>query len=170
MQRSDPTEWHLAELNIARLRAPLDDPVTQEFVDALDEINSLADASPGFVWRLQTEDGNATAIKTFDDDLVITNMSTWESVETLGNYVYRSGHIAFLQRKREWFNKYGSAHLVLWWIQAGTQPTVDEALDRLAHLEEHGPSARAFTFGRPFPPSDPSDDELEVDNRNVCPA
>jgi hypothetical protein len=163
-------EWHLAELNIARLRAPLDDPATQEFVEALDEINALADASLGFVWRLQTEDGNATAIRTFDDDLVITNMSTWESVEALGDYVYRSGHVAFLHRKREWFNQYGSVHLVLWWVQAGMQPTVDEALDRLAHLEEHGPSTRAFTFGRPFAPPDRSDADLEVDNRNICPA
>jgi hypothetical protein len=163
-------EWQLAELNIARLRAPLDDPATQEFVDALDEINALADASPGFVWRLQTEDGNATAIKTFDDDLIITNMSTWESVEALGNYIYRSGHVAFLRRKREWFNEYGSAHLVLWWVEAGTPPTVDEALDRLAHLEEHGPSTRAFTFGKPFPPSDRSDAEFNANDRDVCPA
>lgn len=163
-------EWQLAELNIARLRAPLDDPATKEFVDALAEINALADASPGFVWRLQTEDGNATAIKAFDDDLVITNLSTWESVRALGDYVYRSGHVAFLQRKREWFSRYGSAYLVLWWVPSGTQPTVDEALDRLGHLEANGPSTRAFTFGRPCPPPDRSGADEEADHRNSCPA
>ncbi len=145
-------DWHLAELNVARLRAPLDDPATREFIDALDEMNALADGSPGFQWRMQTEDGNATAIRAFDDELVIVNLSTWESVAALGDYVYRTGHVSYLRRKREWFERYGSAYLVLWWAPGGIRPTVDEALERLAHLDAHGPTAEAFTFGHPFPP------------------
>jgi hypothetical protein len=145
-------DWHLAQLNIARLRAPLDDPATQDFVDALDEINALAEASAGFVWRLQTDDGNATSIQAFDDELMITNMSTWESIQTLSDFAYRSGHVDYLRRKREWFDATGSAHLVLWWVQAGTQPTLEEAIERLAELAAGGSSARAFTFAKPFPP------------------
>lgn len=163
-------KWQLAELNIARLRSPLEDPATLQFVKALDEINALADDSPGFVWRLQTEDGNATAIKAFDDELVITNMSVWESVQALGNYAYRSGHVAFLRRKREWFDSYGSVHLVLWWVPAGARPTVDEALERLASLEADGPSATAFTFRSPVAPPGRADTRVERNDRHVCPA
>ncbi|MCU1395932.1 MAG: hypothetical protein JWM34_4360 [Ilumatobacteraceae bacterium] len=150
--------WHLAELNIGRLRAPMDDPATKDFADGLDAINALAESSPGFVWRLQTEDGNATAIKAFEDELVITNLSVWESIEALGDYVYRSGHVAFLRRKREWFEKYGSAYMVLWWVPAGTQPSVADALERLALLDAEGPGPDAFTFAKPFaaPTSDRS--------------
>ena len=145
-------KWQLAELNIAHLRAPLDDPTTKEFVDALDEINALADLSAGFVWRLQTDDGNATGIRAFADDLTITNLSTWHSVQALGEFVYRSGHVEFLRRKREWFDKYGSAYLVLWWVAADERPSIDDALERLAELETNGASPRAFTFAKPFPP------------------
>ncbi|MCU1400704.1 MAG: hypothetical protein JWN62_3813 [Acidimicrobiales bacterium] len=156
-------EWQLAELNIARLRAPIDDPATKDFADALDAINALADASPGFVWRLQTEDGNATAIKAFDDELVITNMFVWTSVSALADYVYRSGHVELLRRKREWFERYGVAHMVLWWVPAGHRPTVTEAVERLALLHANGPSTDAFTFAKPFP-------AVAADDRNACPA
>ena len=101
-------DWHLAQLNVGRLRAPIDDPIIAEFKDALDRINALADRSPGFVWRLQTEEGNATALHPIDDDeLVAINMSVWESIEALADYVYRSDHTAFLRRRREWFERYG---------------------------------------------------------------
>ena len=146
-------KWHLAQLNVGTLRAPLDDPATREFVDALDAINALAETSLGFVWRLQTEEGNATAIKAFDDELTITNMSTWESIKALNDYVYRSGHVEFLRRRREWFEAYGSVHVVLWWVSAEHEPTLDEALSRLRELERLGPSPAAFTFAKQFPPS-----------------
>ncbi len=144
--------WQLAELNVARLRAPLEDPATRDFVEALDAINALAESSPGFVWRLQTDDGNATSIQAFDDELVITNLSVWESVEALSDYVYRSGHVSFLRRKREWFERYGSAHLVLWWVPSGHRPTVSEALARLDIVHSGDPTADAFSFSTPFPP------------------
>ncbi len=115
--------WHLAQLNIGRLRAPVDDPATAEFMGNLDPINALAEATPGFVWRLQTDEGNATAIKAFPgDDLMILNMSVWESIDTLADYVYRSAHTPFLRRRGEWFERLAEVYLVLWWIPAGTLP------------------------------------------------
>jgi hypothetical protein len=162
--------WHLAQLNIGRLRAPVGDPIVAEFIDNLDHINALADASPGFVWRLQTEDGNATAVRPYDDETVLINISVWESVEALGNYVYRSGHVEFLRRKREWFEKMGEAYVVLWWIPAGTVPTTVEAVARLDQLRANGPSADAFTFGRPFPPPGSAAEPARSDDRNTCPA
>jgi Domain of unknown function (DUF3291) len=168
-------DWYLAQLNIGRLRAPVGDPLVAEFIDNLDRINALADASPGFVWRLQTEDGNATAVRPFDDETILVNMSVWESVSALGDYVYRSGHVEFLRRKREWFERAGEAHLVLWWVPAGTVPTPAEAIARLERLRSSGPSPEAFTFARPFGPPSASSDEatdilVEPDDRNACPA
>jgi uncharacterized protein DUF3291 len=142
---------HLAQLNIALLSAPLDSPQLAGFVAALDEINALADAAPGFVWRLQTEDGDATAIRAFDDDRLIVNMSVWASVEALADYAYRSDHVRVLRRRREWFESMREAYQVLWWVPAGELPTVAEARRRLEHLREHGPSEHAFTFRTPFP-------------------
>src|SRR5919202_7059852 len=120
--------WHLAQLNIGRLRAPTDDPALAEFMANLDPINALADRTPGFVWRLQTEDGNATAIRPFEgDELMAINLSVWESLEALADYVYRSAHTAFLRRRGEWFERLREVYLVLWWIPVGTVPTLDEA-------------------------------------------
>jgi uncharacterized protein DUF3291 len=152
--------WHLAQVNIGRLRAPTDDPQIAEFMEALDRINTIADGSPGFVWRLQTDAGNATDIKPTGDELVILNMSVWESVEQLADYVYRSDHTAFLRRRREWFERYGRPYLAMWWIPAGETPTIDEALERLATIERDGPTPAAFTLATRFPP--PSD--LGVDS------
>jgi len=160
--------WHLAQLNIGRLRAPVDDPATAEFMAALDPINALAEGSSGFVWRLQTEEGNATSIRAFEgDDLMILNLSVWESLEMLADYVYRTAHTAFLQRRREWFERLGEAYLVLWWIPAGTLPTIDEALARLDHLRASGPTAEAFTFRQPF--ARPGGRAIPTDERNTCP-
>src|SRR5262245_57997975 len=156
--------FHLAQLNTGRLRAPTDDPLVAEFMAALDVINALAEASPGFVWRFQTEDGNATAVRPFEDDLLLINMSVWESVDALGDYVYRSGHTAYLRRRREWFERASDQYLVLWWVPAGHRPTVGEAIERLEHLRTHGPTAHAFTFRHPFAPS--GVDEADVDERN----
>jgi hypothetical protein len=160
---------HLAQVNIGRLWAPVDDPMIAEFIAALDGINDLADRSPGFVWRLQTEAGNATDLQPTDDELVIINMSVWESVETLADYVYRSEHTAFLRRRREWFQRYGQASMALWWIPAGDLPTIDDGLRRLALLDAAGPTAEAFTFARRFPPPGVAGTAI-ADERDACPA
>ena len=162
-------DWHLAQLNVGRLRAPIGDPIITEFREALDRINDLADHSPGFVWRLQTEEGNATALHPIDDDeLVAINMSVWESIEALAEYVYRSDHTAFLRRRREWFERYGTAYLVLWWVPAGHIPSIDEALARLDEIEARGPTQAAFSFARRFGPPG-AEVEPIVDERDVCP-
>ncbi len=137
---------HLAQCNIARLKAPIDAPETADFVAALDSINALAEASPGFVWRLQDDSGNATSIQTFDDERMIVNLSVWESVEALSAFTYQSGHREVLRRRREWFESMADASLVLWWIPEGTIPTVEDAQDRFAILQRSGPTAEAFTF------------------------
>ena len=147
--------FHLAQVNIGRLRAPIDDPSMAGFKNQLDPINALADATPGFVWRLQTEDGNATAIRPYADDaLMAINMSVWESLEALQQYVYKSAHVGPLRDRQQWFEPIEGPILALWWIPAGHIPTVAEAVDRLRHLKEHGPSAHAFTFRAPFPAPD----------------
>ena len=125
------------------------------FRKQLDPINALADASPGFVWRLQTEDGNATAIRPYpDDDLMAINMSVWESLEALQQFVYKSGHVQTLRARHQWFEPINGPILALWWIPAGHIPTVGEARQRLEHLKDQGPSAYAFTFRSPFPAPD----------------
>ena len=161
-------EWHLAQVNIGRLRAPVDDPLIADFVAGLDRINALADSAPGFVWRLQTEDGNATAIRPVDDDeLLAINLSVWESVEALADFVYRSDHVAFMRRRREWFEKFGASYLALWWTPAGTIPTVSEAMERIALIDRDGPTPAAFTFRQRFaPPHDRS--AVDTDARDVC--
>jgi hypothetical protein len=148
------TAWHVAQVNIAQLRAPIDSPQLADFVALLEPINELADRSAGFVWRLQTEDGDATAIRAFDDDRIIVNMSVWESLDDLGTFVYATGHLELLRRRREWFDRLAESHLALWWVPAGTQPDVAESERRLTHLREHGPSSRAFTLREPYPPPD----------------
>jgi hypothetical protein len=141
---------HIAQLNIAALVAPLDSPQLADFVDRLAEINELADNSPGFVWRLQDESGDATAIRPFEPD-VIVNLTVWESIEALYAYTYRTDHLRLLQRRREWFRRSTRPHLVLWWIGEGERPTVAEAARRLALLEANGPTPSAFTFRNQFP-------------------
>jgi heme-degrading monooxygenase HmoA len=151
---------HLAQVNIGRMRAPLDDPSMHGFVSRLAELNALADGSDGFVWRLQdgAGDGN-TYLRPFDDDRIILNMSVWRSVEQLRAYTYNSAHAEVLRRRRDWFEKFDRVALALWWIPAGHVPSVDEARQRLMGLEEHGPTAFAFTFGTLFPPLAPATDQ-----------
>jgi hypothetical protein len=146
--------FHLAQVNIGRLRAPLDDPIMEGFRSQLDPINALADRSPGFVWRLQTEDGNATSIRPFDDERMAINMSVWESLAALQHFVYKSAHVGPLRDRKEWFEPIEGPILALWWIPAGHIPTVVEAKGRLRLLEQRGPSVDAFTFRTPFPPPD----------------
>jgi uncharacterized protein DUF3291 len=144
--------FHLAQLNVARLRAPLDSPELADFVAALEPINAVADCAPGFVWRLQTEEGDATSIRVFDDDMLIVNMSLWESVEALNAFVYRSDHRSVFARRKEWFEHIEDAYVVLWWLPRGDIPSVDDGVRRLEHLRANGPSAEAFTLKTPFPP------------------
>jgi heme-degrading monooxygenase HmoA len=160
-----PPQLHIAQLNIARAKAALESPLLAEFMAALDPVNALADCSPGFVWRLQTEDGNATAVRALDDDRIIVNMSVWESIDALANFVYRSDHIAVMRRRREWFERV-VVRMVLWWVPAGHEPSVAEAEERLAHLRQYGPTPHAFTFKRRYL----ADDDLVVDEELGCPA
>ncbi|HEV8658227.1 MAG TPA: DUF3291 domain-containing protein [Thermoanaerobaculia bacterium] len=139
-------KFHIAQVNIGRMKAPLDSPVMAGFVARLDEINALADRSDGFVWRLQTEAGNATYLRPYDDDRILFNMSVWESVEALKDYVYRTAHAELLRDRNQWFEEFEAAYLALWWVPAGHTPSIDEAKKRLAYLEAHGPSQFAFTF------------------------
>ncbi len=148
------TAWHLAQLNVGQLRAPIDHADSAGFADNLDPINELAEETPGFVWRLQDDHGNATSFARDGDPLRILNLSVWESVESLRAYTYRSGHVDFLRRRLEWFEPREGGHLVLWWIPAGHEPTIAEAEERLARLTADGPSRDAFTFMLMFPPPD----------------
>lgn len=145
--------FHLAQVNIARARAPLDSPVMADFVHALDEINRLAEASPGFVWRFQTAAGHAIEFQPFEDPLIIFNMSVWDSVDSLKAYVYKAGHGKYFARRQEWFEQLVLPHMALWWIPAGTIPTVDDAKAALRNME-YGPSVAGFDFRNPFPMPD----------------
>jgi heme-degrading monooxygenase HmoA len=145
----------------------MDGSVMAGFQAALDPINALADSAPGFAWRLQTEDGDATAIRPYEDERMMVNMSVWESLEELRAFVYTSGHTAVMRNRKQWFDKL-DIYLVLWWVPAGHEPTIDEAMARLAHLELHGPTPYAFTFRASFP--SPDSHELTIDDEIGCPA
>ena len=145
------SDFHLAQVNVARLAAPLDSPRLADFVANLRPINAMADASPGFVWRLQTDAGDATALRVLGDDWLIVNMSVWESLEALRDYVYRSPHAHVLRRRQEWFVKMVETHVALWWIEPGTIPTLHDAEERLLTLRAEGPTPRAFTLKQPSP-------------------
>jgi len=148
---SSTATYHIAQVNIARMKASLDDPIMEGFVARLNEINALADHSPGFVWRLQNESGNATYLRPYDDDRILFNFSIWESIDALRAYVYKTAHAELLRQRRDWFENFAGMYLALWWVPAGHIPGIDEAKKRLAHLEAHGPSQFAFTFKTTFP-------------------
>jgi hypothetical protein len=155
-ERDEMSNYHLAQLNIARLLAPLDSPQLADFVANLDRVNALAESAPGFVWRLQTDEGDATALRPLGEDTIV-NMSVWEDVAALNQFVYRSAHVDIMRRRKEWFERMAEAYAVLWWIPKAHMPTIDEALGRLEHLRAHGASQRAFTFRQPFAAPDESD-------------
>ena len=159
---------HLAQLNIGRLLAPIDDPRIADFVDNLESINALAEGSPGYIWRLQDESGDATSIKAFDDDLMILNLSVWESIESLADFVFRTGHVELLRRRREWFEAAIQPTTCLWWIPEGTIPDVADAVARLEHLRDHGATSVAFTFRNRFEPGD--EVGTRGSDRDTCPA
>ena len=145
------TEWHIAQLNVGRSVGLMDDPRVRGFVSRLDEINALAERTPGFVWRLQSEIGNATDIHVTDDPLFIINLSVWRSIDELHAFTYRSEHKELFKLRRHWFEPHGGPNTVLWWVPAGTIPTPAEALRRLELLTEQGPTPDAFSFKEPFP-------------------
>lgn len=156
---NDLVAYQLAQVNIARLRAPLDSPELIDFVSALDPVNASADLAPGFVWRLQTEDGDATGVRAFEWDTagsagIIVNLSVWRSIEELAAWVYGGLHRAVLRRRGEWFRRITEATVALWWVPAGHVPTTDEAEERVRHLRLHGPTPFAFTFRKTFDPPD----------------
>ncbi len=147
-------DYHLAQINVGRLLAPIDDPQIAGFADALDAINAIADETTGFIWRLQTEEGNATGIQTTDDPLFLINMSLWETPDVLFEYVYRSEHVDFMRRRSDWFARMAEPHMCLWWVPAGEIPTPQEGLSRLERFRRDGPTLAAFSFRHQYPPPD----------------
>jgi hypothetical protein len=168
--------YELAQVNIARLRAPLESDELADFVAALDPVNASADGAPGFVWRLQTDEGNATSVAAFEWDAgdaagVIVNLSVWKSVEDLADWVYSGIHRQALRRRREWFHRVDEATVALWWVPAGHEPTTDEAEDRVRHLRAHGPTPTVFTFRETFaPPGQEADEAPDAQPDWLCPA
>jgi hypothetical protein len=163
------TTYELAQLNVATMKEPLDSPGMADFVANLDRINALAEASQGFVWRLQTEDGDATAMRPMGDDTLV-NLSVWRDVDSLNKYVYGSEHVEIMRRRKEWFERMREAHVVLWWVKKGHRPTESEAVAKLECLREKGPSEEAFTFRRAFPPPDASGPSASYDPGGERPA
>ena len=171
------SRFQLAQLNIGVTLGAIDSPVMAEFMANIDRINALADQSPGFVWRLQTDEGNATDIKldgpTYGIDIganTIVNMSVWEDVAALNHYTYKTAHVEILKRRKEWFERMKEQHMVLWWVARGHRPSVEEALERLDHLRTHGPSAHAFTFRHNFPAPDAVEPTTAPVPGDICPA
>jgi hypothetical protein len=140
------SSYHLAQINIGKVLYPVDDPRMAGFMDNLDKINTLAEATEGFIWRLKTDEGNATSIHAFDDPMLLVNMSVWADIEALYRYAYKSEHGEFFSRRREWFDKIDLPSPVLWWINAGHIPTVEEAIERIHYLAANASSPYAFTF------------------------
>jgi hypothetical protein len=160
--------WHVAQMNVGTVRYPLDDPRIAEFMNALDQVNALADASPGFVWRLQSSQGNATDILVSDNPHFLVNMSVWQNAEALFDFVYRSSHRLFMAKRRNWFEQPKGAYQVLWWIAAGATPTVEEGLERLRCLERNGPSPHAFTFRQKYAPPGVAASPEDMQPRPYC--
>jgi Domain of unknown function (DUF3291) len=149
------SSYELAQLNIGVIKAPIDSPLMAEFVANLDRINALAERTPGFVWRLQTEEGNATAIRPYpENENMAVNLSVWKDVDSLRLFVFHSAHVEIMRRRREWFEKMDEAFLVLWWVPKGHRPGIEEAKARLEMLRHKGPTAEAFTFRQSYPPPD----------------
>lgn len=164
-------KYHIAQVNMGRIRFPLDDPLMSGFMSRLDELNALADRSPGFVWRLQTNEGNATYFRPYpDDDRILLNMSVWETVDALRHYVYRTAHAEILRHREEWFEKFAGVFMALWWVPIGHMPGIDEAKKRVAHLDAHGPTQFAFTFKHVFDPDEEFQKEIDWASFMPCPA
>jgi hypothetical protein len=163
------SNYQLAQLNVAALKAPLDSPELKDFVDNLDRINALAEAAPGFAWRLVGEGNDATALRPLGEDIIV-NMSVWTDVNALRDFAYKSAHVEIMRRRREWFTRMADAYMVLWWVPSGHQPTVAEAAARLEHLRKVGSSPAAFTFGEAFAAPDATRPGEPFSFRDACPA
>jgi len=161
--------YELAQLNIAMMKEPLDSPRMADFVANLDRINALADNSPGFRWRLQTEEGDATAMRPMGDATLV-NMSVWRDAESLNKYVYQSAHVEIMRRRKEWFERTREAYVVLWWVRKGLRPSISEAIAKLEFLRAHGPTAEAFTFRHAFAPPDAPQSRPPFAFGDECPA
>ncbi len=146
--------FHLAQLNIAKTLAPMESEQLKDFVDGLDPVNEKAETTPGFVWRLKDVSGNATNIVAFDDPDILINMSVWETLESLKQFMFNTHHIDFLKRKKEWFKPMEQANYVLWWVPIGHEPTILEAMARLEYLRQHGETSHAFSFKKTFAAED----------------
>jgi Domain of unknown function (DUF3291) len=161
-------QWQIAQMNVGTTLYPLDDPRIAEFMALLDEINALAERSPGFVWRLKSDQGNATDIKVTDNPQFIVNMSVWQNVEALFDFVYQTPHRLVMGKRRQWFERPSGSYLVLWWVEAGAFPTAEEGIARLHHLDRHGPTARAFTFSHKFPWPDSPGEPVDMRTERHC--
>lgn len=167
------SSYHLAQINIGRALVPMDHPQFADFMAALDPVNALADAHPGFVWRFQTDSGNATAVRPYDDDRMMINFSVWKDIESLRDFTYSGDHVAIMRRRREWFEKMTELFLALWWVPAGHIPSVEEAVAKLEHLRQFGPSPEVFTFRQFFPAPDAAADVRTIAPTSIadpCPA
>ena len=167
--------FELAQVNISRLLASLDSPLLADFMAALDEVNAAGDRAPGFVWRMQTEDGNATAVRAFGWDVgdshgVIVNLTVWTSVEALADFAFSGEHLAIMRRRRRWFARAAQATTALWWVPTGHPPSTDEAEDAVRRLRADGPTPRAFTFRQPFPAPDAVSGPVRYAVDPRCPA
>jgi hypothetical protein len=163
------SNYEPAQLNIAVMKDSLESPSMADFVANLDRINALAEHSAGFVWRFQTEAGDATAVRPMGDETLV-NMSVWKDVESLNRYVYGSMHVEIMRRRKEWFERMREAHFVLWWVRKGHRPSLDDAIVRLELLRAKGPTKEAFTFGRAFPPPDAPQHDEPLRFAGECPA
>ena len=161
--------YQLAELNVASLKARLDSPELKDFVDNLDRINALAESSPGFAWRLKGDGNDATSLRPLGESVVV-NLSVWRNVSSLRDYVYKTAHVEILRRKREWFTRMADAYMVLWWVPKGHEPPVAEAVAKLMHLRQHGPSAAAFTFAEAYSAPDAGSPGIRFSIKDGCPA
>jgi hypothetical protein len=164
------SNYELAQLNIGQIKGPMDSAIMADFAASLDRINALAERTPGFVWRLQTEEGDATSIRPFEDERMLVNMSVWRDVESLNKYVYSSEHVELMRRRREWFERMPEAFLVLWWVRKGHRPTVDEAIAKLELLRANGSTVDAFTFRHAFPAPDTMPARPLITFSDECPA
>jgi len=163
------SSMQLAQLNIAHLNAPLDSPALSDFVDNLERINALAEKSDGFVWRLQTEDGNATSISYFGTQ-VIPNLTVWKDIDSLHYFVYRTAHTQIMSRRKEWFERISEAYQVLWWVPEGHRPSLQEADAKLQQLRSNGAGPEAFTFKQSFTAPDSRDTPSVLSFDEPCPA
>jgi hypothetical protein len=163
------SQYRLAQLNIAKMKEPLESPTMADFVANLDRINAIAEQAEGFVWRLKDESGSAVALRPFGAD-VIVNMSVWADVASLSSFAFKSGHVEIMRRRREWFERMIEAHAVLWWVPKDHRPSVLEAKVRLNHLQKFGATPRAFTFKEAFPAPDTENATTAFTSNDACPA